>query len=144
MRVRDKQIATPDQANGPIKAASAKPVGTTIESKALAGIYVAKLAVQGPYLAAEIRLAGDGTYTARIADASSGPSAPMQGTWKFAKGVVTGAHTAPGFGKVSITLDLRGKSQGDLATGVDATITSAALGGTLPFRVAKTDKPFFG
>lgn len=146
MRVRDKQIPIEADVGGPIKTSNPKPAKDTASIKAseLAGIYVAKLAIPGPYLAAEIRLAGDGTYTARIANMSSGPAAPMQGTWKYAKGVVTGAHTAPGLGKVTIELDVRGKAKGDLASGVDATLTSAALGGSVPFKVTKTDKPFFG
>ena len=118
------------------------PKPKALEAKELAGIYVGKLAVEGPYMAAEFQVSADGKYSVRVANIDSGPSPSISGKWQLKNGRFVGSHNAPGMGKVTIDMDLKDTTLPQLKkAGRPATLT---IGGqSLPFQVVKTDKNFF-
>ncbi len=115
-----------------------------ITAAKLPGIYAAKLAIPGPYLAVEIRIKADNTYTFRQGNMDE-VSPAFEGTWEFKKGVFIGRLSVPGFDEPVIQeIDLKGKTMTDLKNGVQVMVKSSLLGPEpLPFNIRKTDKPFF-
>jgi hypothetical protein len=110
--------------------------------KDLAGIYVGAIDIPGPYYKAELKVAEDGSYKVRVAESiDSGPSPEFAGTWRFADGHLHAKHTIPGFGEVTIDVDLSGVG-GDLK-GKELKAQVNIAGQEVPFKFAKTDKPFF-
>ncbi len=111
----------------------------------LPGRYVAKIDIEGPYLAVEFKVADGGIYTIRIGNMDH-ISPTFHGAWKLEGGVFKGTHLVPGLGPVSIEIDLSSADRNSIKNprGVRVLVKSDQFGGeSIPFRIAEIDKPFF-
>jgi hypothetical protein len=128
--------------NAVVKTSGVPMVANPVTAKDLPGIYVASIDIPGPYFKAEVRVADNNTYKVRVAQIEGGPSPAFAGRWTFEKGILRGEHYVPGMGKVVIEADLNGVSLAQLESEPQA-VTISIAGDPIPFKMVKTDKPFF-
>lgn len=138
----DFTIAIPAvPALGPLQADPARSAPVSKEN--IPGRYVAKLAIEGPYMAVEMIVSKDSTI--KVKEGNMDQVSPwFTGKWEFKSGKFSYTCNAPGFENNKTVIDMSGVSRAALKTkeGVQVMVT---LGGqTLPFRIWETDKPFFG